>query len=270
MEVKKKLSKAIKTNQSVICCGLDPDLKKFPIEIAQLNCPNEEKVFIFLRNIIDIVSPHVCSFKIQKAFFDFLENGKNVLRKTINYIHLRYPELVVIIDCKIGDIDNTMKIYLSNIFEKLNADGVVVNPYMGDDVFSETDCYKDKLFLVLCKTSNINSKSVQNLRLENGTLLWEKILNLTLNKWNKNNNLIPILSSNEKIDFSNLKIPKDTFLFIAGFGNQGGDRRNMLNFENHRYFINSSRLILYPYKPSDANWRTKVLESVIKHKNEFK
>lgn len=270
MKLNEKIKKAMIRNSSCICCGLDPDIKKMPAEIKNLNVSEEEKILIFLREIIDIVSPYVCAFKIQKAFFDVLSDSKDVLRKTIKYIHSNYENLIVIMDCKIGDIDNTMKIYLKNIFDDLDSDGIVVNPYMGDDVFSETKKYENKLFFVLCDTSNRGSKIIQNLRLKNEKLLWEQVLDLTINRWNPFKNMIPILSCGKKIDFSKIKSHKDQIFFIAGFGTQGGDNKNILNCRKYSFMVNSSRAILYPYKSSDKNWKEKVLDSVIKHRQKFK
>lgn len=270
MKNKELIKNAIKMNNSFVCCGLDPDLNKIPLEITSKNISKEEKVLEFLKNVVDITAPHICSYKIQKAFFDLLSGGKKCLSEIISYIHQEHPNLIVVLDCKVGDIENTMRSYFQNLFDDLKADGILVNPYMGDDIFENIEDYKDKLFFVLCKTSNSGAKIIQNLKLEDGTLVWEKIFEYSINRWNRYKNIIPLISCNEKIHFSKIKIPHDSILFVAGFGTQRGSFENINYLQNYNLMINSSRAILYPYRRDDLSWKEKILDSVIKHKEEFK
>ncbi|OGY93571.1 MAG: hypothetical protein A3J95_02795 [Candidatus Komeilibacteria bacterium RIFOXYC2_FULL_45_12] len=69
---------------------------------------DEEKVLKFLQGAVDATGTHVCAYKAQKAFFDLLPGGHDVLKEIVRYIHQTQPGAPIIIDCKIGDIDNTM------------------------------------------------------------------------------------------------------------------------------------------------------------------
>lgn len=269
----KMLDDRMVQSNSLVCVGLDPDVTKMPLQFINANATKEENIFSFLKDIINITAPHCCCFKLQKAFYDQLDLGHELLRNTVKYIHDNHPGIPVYLDCKIGDIDNTMKAYISLIFDDIQADGVVINPYMGEDVLQPFLQDSNKTGIILIQTSNPNAKMIQDLTLANGKRLWEEILDFTLKKWNENNNLIVVLSSNsEDYDYSPIRsrIPQNTPILLAGIGSQGGNpkiMKQLLNTNNRGVFVNSSRGILYPYDPADINWRSSVLEAVLDLKN---
>ena len=115
---------------SLACCGLDPDVRRIPAQVHS-GLGESDRVYNFLHQVIELAAPHVCAFKAQKAFFDSLEDGHEVLARIVAEIHSDYSGLPVFIDCKVGDIDNTMRSYTQLILVKMAADGILVNPYMG-------------------------------------------------------------------------------------------------------------------------------------------
>jgi orotidine-5'-phosphate decarboxylase len=270
-----KLDQKMKSSNSLVCVGLDPDLSKIPNEITALNLKEEDKIFEFLKEVIDLTVHDACAFKIQKAFFDGYDCGHQLLKETIQYIHEQYPQMPVLIDCKIGDIENTMDAYMENLFGNLKGDGVVINPYMGDDVFAPFLNDPNKLGVVLVQTSNPKASVIQNLVLENGEHLWERVLKILLEQWNKNKNLIPVLSSNSHaVDYCKVRkiIPDEMPILLAGVGSQGGNPeilRQMLNKQKRGVFVNSSRGILYPYHPKDLNWKDKIRDAILSLKNQL-
>lgn len=257
-ETTRQLDERMQLVDSLACVGLDPDLNKMPLSITRLKLTSEEQVYLFLTQVVDITAPHVCCFKVQKAFFDQFDHGHGLLRRVCQYVYAKYPDIPVFIDCKIGDIDNTMTAYMNLIFKDFGANGVVVNPYMGDDVLEPFLNDAHKTALVLVQTSNPNAKIVQELQLEDGSMLWEEILDLALNRWNKNENIILILSSNTPgYDYTSLrkKIPQNVPILLAGIGAQGGNSevmKQLLDNNKRGVFVNSSRGVLYPYDVSSA------------------
>ena len=251
MKANDQLFKQMKLKNTLLCCGLDPDLKKMPLEITKKETSDEDKVLEFLIGVVDVTAPHICAYKIQKAFFDILNQGHGVLKKITEYIHVTYPGIPVFIDCKIGDIENTMKVYIQNLFDSIKADGIVVNPYMGEDVMLPLIKMADKSIIVLVKTSNPSGRIIQDVILQNGQPLWRYILNLVVNHWNGKRNIIPVLSSTEELNFTEIRslLPDKMPILLAGVGTQKGSYANLyelLNSEGIGVFINSSRSILYP------------------------
>lgn len=272
MRANDQLLARMRSHSTLLCAGLDPDLRKLPREVLEKLGTDEEKVLEFLRGAVDATGAHICAYKVQKAFFDLLPGGHDVLKEIVHYVHQTQPGAPVIVDCKIGDIDNTMAAYVENLFGSIQADGIVVNPYMGDDVVVPLTELADKAIVVIVKTSNVSGGIVQDVLLQDGRPLWQYLLDLVMNRWNKNGNMIPVLSSTAGLDMTKLRplIPDTMPILLAGVGAQGGsynDLRHLLNSEGNGVFVNSSRGILYP--ASSEPWRTAIETAAIATKEDL-
>ncbi len=95
----KKLRSAWKTNNSLLCIGLDPDLKKIPQFVLKLPDP----IFEFNKAIIDSTADLVCAYKPQIAYYS-AQGAEDQLQMTINYIREQYPHLPIILEAKRNDI----------------------------------------------------------------------------------------------------------------------------------------------------------------------
>ncbi|MFA5945511.1 MAG: orotidine-5'-phosphate decarboxylase [Patescibacteria group bacterium] len=270
MRAKDQILKRMRSPGTLLCAGLDPDLRKLPVELLEAFGSDEEKILRFLRGVVDATGSHVCAYKAQKAFFDVLPAGHAVLQEIVRYVHDTQPEVPVIVDCKIGDIENTMDAYIENIFGLIQADGVVVNPYMGDDVILPLSKLQDKAIVVLVKTSNVSGGIVQDVTLQDGRPFWQHVLDLVVTRWNSGDNMIPVLSSTAGLAMAKLRplIPDSMPILLAGVGAQGGQSdclRDLLNSEGIGVLVNSSRGLLYP--TSDASWWSAVETATIKMKD---
>ena len=266
MRANDKLMARMRSRGTMLCAGLDPDLRKLPPEVFEKPGTAEEKVFGFVRGSVDATGGHVCAYKSQKVVFDLLPGGHDVLKEIVHYVHQTQPETPIIVDCKIGDIDNTMAAYVENLFGSIQADGIVVNPYMGADVVARLSELADKAIVVIIKTSNIAGGIVQDVQLQDGRPLWQYLLDLVVNRWNKNGNMIPVLSSTAGLDMMRIRplIPDTMPILLAGVGAQGGnynDLHHLLNSEGSGVFVNSSRGLLYP--ASSEPWRNAIETAAI-------
>jgi orotidine-5'-phosphate decarboxylase len=268
------LKKRMLEYDTLVCCGLDPDILKLPREIVEKKCSDEQKIYKFLTGVIDITASHVCAYKAQKAFFDLLPGGHDLIKDIIKYVHDRYHGIPILVDCKIGDTENTMQVYTQNLFDLMQADGIIINPYMGDDVFDRLVGYPDKAIVVLVKTSNSGGAVVQDIITESGNKVWEVILDLVINRWNSSGNMIPVISSTVNLDLKKIRevIPDEMPILFAGVGAQGGsynDLQQLLNRKKIGVFINSSRGILYPKYVENKTWQELVVEEVVRLKEEL-
>jgi orotidine-5'-phosphate decarboxylase len=261
----------IEAHNSHVCCGLDPVPARFPREFSTAG--KDVAVLGFFKEIVRLTSQHVCAFKLQKAFFDELNSSSDVLRRVIDLVHCESPSTPVILDCKVGDIENTMNAYLRHLFVDLNADAIVINPYMGADVWQPLEQYPDRAAFVLVRTSNPGAACVQDVRLRDGKALWEHVLHLTLKEWRAGRNLMPIISSNSAIpqdlarDVEETQVP----FLVAGVGAQGGRLQTIapLLKQGAPFLVNSSRRLLYPYSPDDQDWRSAVQRAVTELRDEI-
>ena len=164
MDFKQKLEKIIKKNNSLLCIGLDPDLEKVPNKFLKKNDP----IFEFNKTIIDATHDLVCVYKPNIAFYEaYGLDGLKQLKLTIEYLKNNYPEIPIVLDAKRADIPNTAKSYAKSVFEYWNSDAVTVYPNLGLDSVLPFLEYKDKLTILLLKTSNPDSGTFQNINIGN-------------------------------------------------------------------------------------------------------
>ena len=267
-----ELSRNMINNNTLCCCGIDPDISKFPKEILGMSGSDEEKAYAFITEVIRITAPYVCVYKAQKAFFDCFTGGHDLMKGIVGYAHEQFPGIPVVIDCKIGDTENTMGAYLNNLFVNMDVDGIVVNPYMGDDVLEPFRDFPEKMAVVLVRTSNPGANIIQDIMTASGKKLWEVVLELTINRWNIAGNMVPVISSTAQMDLQLVRkaIPDTMNILFAGVGDQGGDEsgvRLLLNSKRSGVFVNSSRGILYAPSHGEKSWQESVKDAVIRLRN---
>ena len=101
----------------MLCVGLDPDVARFP-QTLRGDVNNIEK---FCKEIVDATGDLVCAFKPQIAYFAAVGAEKQ-LENICEYIRARFPDVVLILDAKRGDIGDTAALYAREAFERYRAD----------------------------------------------------------------------------------------------------------------------------------------------------
>ena len=94
------------SKNSLLCVGLDPVVERLPREFQSQ--PNGFRDFCCA--IVDATAGEVCAFKPQIAHFA-AAGAENQLAEVIAYIHTRYPDVLVILDAKRGDIGAVAEFY---------------------------------------------------------------------------------------------------------------------------------------------------------------
>lgn len=235
---------------TLLCVGLDVDIKKMPQNFQDDARSLTERIFAFNKAIIDATHEYVCCYKPQSAFYEqYGVDGLNSLADTINYIHKVYPEVPVLLDAKRGDVGNTADAYAKALFDVLHADAITLNPYLGYDSIEPFIKYTDKGVIILAKTSNPGSGDFQNKTIE-GIPLYEYIARTVTKEWNKNNNCGLVVGATYPNELKNVrKIVGDMLLLIPGIGAQGGDIEACVkagkDSNGTGMIISSSRAILY-------------------------
>ncbi len=251
MTFMEKLSKAWKDGNSLVCVGLDPDKAKLPACVRSLPHP----IFEFNRAIIDATCRDVCCYKPQAAYYA----GQGVddeLLMTMEYLRKHHPEIPVILDAKRADIGNTTKMYAMEAFDRYGADAVTVNPYMGMDALKPFLDRADKGVVVLCRNSNAGAREIQELRLENGQFLYQRVAQLIAGPWNYNGNTMLVAGATFPQELGEIRrLVGRTPLLVPGIGAQGGDLEGVLKHgltgDGTGLVINSSRGIIYASSGTD-------------------
>jgi uridine monophosphate synthetase len=134
----------------------------------------------------------------------------------------------VILDAKRGDIASTADAYARSAFEYLGAHCITLNPYLGKDSIDPFVGNQEKGVFLLCKTSNPGSGDLQDLRLEGGDLLYERVARLA-QSWNIKNNIGLVVGAThlEALVRARAAAPEMWFL-SPGIGAQGGAMESVL------------------------------------------
>lgn len=239
-----KLDLTAKTNQSLLCVGLDPDLDQIPRFLLAGSDPLVE----FNRAIIEATADLVCAYKPNLAFYEAHGlYGWQALERTIALIP---PEVPVILDAKRGDIGNTARKYAVALYEQLGGDAVTVNPYLGREAITPFLTYPDKMTFLLAATSNPGASEIQEAVDETGLPLYQKVARMGAELDGKPGavGLVAGATQPEKLKKIREEAP-GLWLLVPGVGTQGGDLsaclRHGLDRTGGRVLINASRSILY-------------------------
>jgi orotidine-5'-phosphate decarboxylase len=238
------LLEAGRRNQSLLCVGLDPDLRKVPAALQS----DANPIYAFCMAIVEATADLVCAFKPNIAFFEALgPAGIETLRRLIADMPRNVP---VILDAKRGDMGSTAEAYAEAVFERLGADAVTLNPYLGSDSLAPFLRHADKGCIVLCKTSNPGSAELQELELASGGPLYMEVARHARDNWNGNRNLGLVVGATYPDVLAQVRaLCPDLPLLVPGVGAQGGElaaaSQAAVDSQGERAIISASRSILY-------------------------
>ncbi len=245
-----KLKSAWKTNESMVCVGLDPDLAKLPTAVPK----TLSGLFEFNKAIVDATADLVCAFKPQIAYFAAL-SAEDVLKDTMDYIRGQYPNIPIILDAKRSDIGSTAEQYAREAFERYQADAVTVNPYLGGEALTPFLDYQDKGIIILCRTSNPGAAELQDLEID-GDPLFLHVARKAATHWNRHNNCGLVVGATWPSQLRQVRqAVGDIPLLVPGVGAQGGSAHDVVqngtDSEGLGLIINSSRGVLYASSKED-------------------
>lgn len=246
-----ELVEQIKSKGTFLCVGLDPDPKLMPSNVAK----DAEGILEFNKAIIDATSDYCIAYKPNTAFYECLGlKGWQALIDTVKYIKTKYPEHLVIVDAKRGDIGNTSRMYARAFFDEMGADAVTVAPYMGQDSVQPFLEYEDKWTILLALTSNKSAEDFEMIKDKNEHCVYERVLKRSL-RWGNPVNMMYVVGATHPEAFESIrKIVPRHFLLVPGVGAQGGSIEAVCEYglnDECGLIINSSRAIIYASQQDD-------------------
>ncbi len=240
------LERAWHKQDSLVCVGLDPDLDRIPEAVRHHSLPYYE----FCRRIVDATAPFCAAYKPQAAHFGaFGREGE--LAQLIQYIKNHYPDHIVILDAKRGDIGSTAEFYAKEAYERYGADAVTVNPYLGWDSIEPYTAYPERGVVVLCRTSNPSGDWIQN---TGHDPVFETVAR-TVSEWNTKGQFMLVAGATYPAELAHIRSIVDRLPFLVpGIGAQGGDLAAVveagLDSQQTGLLISSSRGIIFSYEES--------------------
>lgn len=242
-----QLFEQIKAKKSFLCVGLDSDIAKIPAHLLD----TEDPVFEFNKCIIDATAAVTIAYKPNIAFYESRGvAGWVSLKKTVEYIKSKYPEIFTIADAKRGDIGNTSQMYAKAFLETYDFDSITVAPYMGEDSVTPFLQYEGKWVILLALTSNKGAFDFQFFDSE-GEKLYEKVLKKSQD-WGNTQNMMYVVGATKAEMLEGIrKIVPDHFLLVPGVGAQGGSLEEVAKYGMNDHcglIVNSSRGIIFADK----------------------
>lgn len=236
---------------SYLCIGLDPDLKKIPQHLVSAKNP----VFEFNKQIIDETLDLVCAYKPQLAYYSG-QGIEDQLHMTIAYLKNVAPQVPIILDAKRGDIGTTAEMYAREAYTVYSCDAVTVNPYMGFETVEPFLAHKTKGVFVLCKTSNPGSGEFQNLQVDDGETVYERVARSAQQRFSTHRGLGLVVGATHIEDLKRVRrVAPDVPLLVPGVGEQGGSVVDVVRYGQaqggHGLLINSSRGVIYASGEAD-------------------
>ncbi len=274
-----RLMAAIHLKKTPACVGIDPDYARLPAEIAEhreMNDASDSEVALdavleFSRRIIKIVAPYVPAVKINTAFFERyywegVEGYYELLQEAAEH------NLLVIGDCKRGDIGSTSEMYarsalsdpdFANLDDMVGPDAITVNGWAGLDgvkPFIDVAREEQKGVFVWVRASNESAAVIQDAKLEGGLTVCEHF-GLQVANWASAEELLgrqgysavgAVVAAKDKEATKRLRemMPKCFFL-VPGYGAQGStveDVAAAFKEDGSGAIVTASRSVIYAYE----------------------
>lgn len=248
----KKIQRRSSEINSMAGVGIDPVHARIPLDAIDPNrvMDEGEQIYRFCKEIIKATHLSAVDYKINANFFQS-SGARLAMERTFHFLKEEHPNIIRVCDGKFADVGHTAQSLAHYIYSQLDADAVLLNPYLGHDALAPFLDYADKAVVLCINTSNPGANDVQNLRLQSGEELWMHILKKAMREWNKYDNIIPLLSATHLKNLEGIRaVIGDCPVVLAGIGQQGGNLRlalpHVLDSRGYGAMISSSRSILYP------------------------
>ena len=273
MHFSDRLAETIKSKKSCLMLGLDPNWEKLPEDYK-----TGERAGMyakFCKDRLDQCAKYICGIKIQMAYFEALGSvGIKAVENLIKYTRENYPELIIMMDAKRGDIGATSEAYAEAFLGEnspLAGDCVTVAPYMGTDSvdpFMKKSRGRGKAVFVLLKTSNPSSQDIQDVEFEvlqkenlkkitiadYWGYLFERLAHAAKPEDQKYSHCGVVVGATHPADITKFrKTSPSTWILAPGVGAQGGKIEDVLKIRDADglgVLIPVSRAVLYADDPA--------------------
>jgi orotidine-5'-phosphate decarboxylase len=281
-----KLIEEIQEKKSILCVGLDPQIKYFPKHILEQGYkeavdksrfePAARAITLFNRAVIEAIAKYAVIIKPQRAFYELYGPwGIMAFEQTVKFC--KEAGLLVLEDAKRSDGGDTAWAYakghLGNVgvwrrdsndlleIQSLNVDAMTVMPQIGSSCvkpFVETAKKHGKGIFLVVKTSFIPNSEVEQINTKDGLKVWEEIASLVVEKWSGGcegesgiNNIGVVVGATYPEEGIRMReLLPDCFFLVPGYGAQGGGADGAIKGimpSGLGVIVNSSRGINYAY-----------------------
>jgi orotidine 5'-phosphate decarboxylase subfamily 2 len=199
-----------------LCLGIDPRPDALPETLP----PDVAGIEAFARGLIDAAAGSAAAVKLNTAYFEaFGSAGWAALERVRAAVP---PGPLVIIDAKRGDIGPSAERYAEALLGHLAADGVTLQPYLGEDAIEPFLAFSGRLVYLLVRTSNPSAGRLQDLAVE-GRPLATVVARWAAERWPDGRvGLVVGATAPGELRRLREEVPGPAFL-VPGVGAQGGE-----------------------------------------------
>ncbi|MFH0885364.1 MAG: orotidine-5'-phosphate decarboxylase [Candidatus Micrarchaeota archaeon] len=268
MDAREMLVRAAEERKTILCFGIDPDIRRMEAAIGHGKTV-EQTITQFFHPIIEklLEENAVSALKPNYAYFaQFGFEGLYALQDIIQHYRGKVP---IILDGKRGDIGKSSEAYAHEAYEFWGADAVTISPYMGEDSVKPF-VREGKLAYMLCRTSNPGAKDFEELMVGKKAV-YEHVAEKAM-EWKTG---LVVGATSDAIKKLAKATKNEVPFLIPGIGSQGGDLAMVMDAikaNPHIHRINASSSIAYAYQkaggnPADAALKEaeKLNETIRKH-----
>jgi orotidine-5'-phosphate decarboxylase len=235
-------------SNSLLCIGLDSDIRKIPRSLLKHRNP----IYEFNKKIISATKDLVCAYKTNLAFYEAIgKQGWETMHRTLALIP---DDVLTIGDAKRGDIGTTAEFYAKSLMVDHTFDACTVNPYMGEDSVLPFLKNKYQGAFILALTSNPGANDFQYLNTQ-GRPLYEHVISKA-RKWNSKKNCGLVIGATRPKDLKRArKLAPEMPILIPGIGAQAGNVELAVRYgcdgKGELAILNAGRSILYASHQAD-------------------
>ncbi|MCI4349087.1 MAG: orotidine-5'-phosphate decarboxylase [Thermoplasmata archaeon] len=161
-----RVDRILKTRDSLLCVGLDPDPQHLPAGRAGTRPGTRARRF--LSEIVRATYPYAAAYKLQLgAYLAFGSEGLALLEPIVREIG---PSRLRILDVKANDIANTMRLVRDGAFGALGFDAITVSPWLGWETLEPFTEDSSHGIFVVAHSSNPGAPDFQEIPTPRGPL----------------------------------------------------------------------------------------------------
>ncbi len=209
---------------TVLCLGIDPDPDALPAGFPA-NLAGVER---FARLLLEAALPVAAAVKPNLAFFEAHGSaGIACLERLREAVPADVP---FVADAKRADIGSTAARQAIALYDRLGADAVTVNPYLGEEALAPLLERDDRFAYVLCRTSNPGAAELQGLDVAAGPggtpprePLWARVAR-RVTGWGPGGTVGLVVGATAPAELAAIRsIAPGLAFLVPGVGAQGGD-----------------------------------------------
>jgi len=217
-----RLRERVEALGAPLCLGIDPRPDALPESLPA----DIRGVESFARGLVDAAAGSAAAVKLNTAYFEaFGSAGWAALERIRADVP---PGPLVILDAKRGDIGPSAERYAEALMGRLAADGVTLQPYLGEDAIEPFLAFPGRLVYLLVRTSNPSAGRLQDL-LVDGRPLATVVARWADDRWPDGRvGLVVGATAPGELRRLRVEVPGPAFL-VPGVGAQGGELATALS-----------------------------------------